>query len=79
MGVADAHEDEQQAATQAINSVKKLVVDLGLPSRIRDLGSLTKKDLAEIASLAIELPHRKTNPREVQSEADMLELLHLAW
>jgi len=79
MGVADAQEDEQQAATRAIDSVKQLIADLGLPSRISELGSLTKKDLDEIASLAMELPHRKTNPREVQSKADMLELLHLAW
>jgi len=79
MGVADAQEDEQQAATRAIDSVKQLIADLGLPSRISELGSLTKKDLDEIASLAMELPHRKTNPRDVQSKADMLELLHLAW
>jgi alcohol dehydrogenase class IV len=57
--------DEQQAAERAITAVEKLKADIGIPSRLRDLG-VQESQLAAFADLAFGVKRiLRVNPRPV--------------
>jgi alcohol dehydrogenase len=58
--------------------VRKLVSDLDLPSRLRDVG-VEQDDFPFIAKDALEDLIVATNPRPVGSIEDVVALLHTAW
>jgi len=62
----------------AADAIESLVASLGLPTRLRDAG-VKKADLQAVADKALHDPVARHNPRPVQTSADLLEILHLAW
>ena len=68
----------EQASELARESVKTLVADLGLPSRLRDVG-VEPEDFPAIAKDAMEDLVVASNPRPVGSVEDVIELLHSAY
>ena len=65
-------------ASSAAACVSALVDKLGLPKTLADVG-VAKEQLPEIASRAIKHPVVRRNPRPVQNEQQLLEILQLAW
>ncbi|MCB1671147.1 MAG: iron-containing alcohol dehydrogenase [Gammaproteobacteria bacterium] len=59
-------------------AVRSLVEALGLPANLQDAG-VSREDLPRIAELASRHPVVRNNPRTVNSAADVLEILELAW
>lgn len=59
-------------------ALKKFVVGLGLPVRLRDVG-IAHDDLPAIAGLWDGSGPIATNPRKVRGKEDLLEVLELAW
>jgi maleylacetate reductase len=55
-----------------------LVVGLGLPTRLQDVG-VKRDDFAAIAGKAMKDALTKNNPREVNSARDIEEILEMAW
>lgn len=64
--------------TNAADAVEELVKNLGLPTRLRDVG-IKENQLAAIAEEAAKHPVVLTNPRSITSAADVLEILSAAW
>lgn len=62
----------------AAGAVARLIADLGLPTRLRDLG-VEKAQFQQIAAGAMENLWVRTNPRPVRSPDDVIELLESAW
>ena len=58
--------------------VADLVVRLGLPTRLRDVG-IKREDLGAIAEHTLHDPPVRANPRPIKSAADIVEILELAW
>ena len=58
--------------------LRKFVTDLGLPTRIRDVG-IKKDELPKIAASWDGTGPIATNPRKVRGKEDLLELLEAAW
>ena len=58
--------------------LRKFVTDLGLPTRIRDVG-VKKEELPKIAASWDGTGPIATNPRKVRGKEDLLELLEAAW
>jgi len=79
IGVADSNQTDEENAINTVTAVKTLITQLGLPTRLSSLGTLSKKDLEQIADLTMDLPHLQTNPRPVVGKADLMELLEMAW
>jgi alcohol dehydrogenase class IV len=73
--VAEALGAQDQSASEAILG---LINDLGLPSRIRDVG-VDESLLPAIADNAIKNPWMLNNPRPVTSTDDAMEILRMAW
>jgi maleylacetate reductase len=73
--VAEALGAPDQSASEAILG---LINDLGLPSRIRDVG-VDESLLPAIADNAIKNPWMLNNPRPVTSTDDAMEILRMAW
>jgi alcohol dehydrogenase class IV len=67
-----------QAGQAARDSVKKLVTDLGLPSRLKEVG-VEPEDFPAIAKDALEDLVVASNPRPVESVEDVINLLHSAY
>jgi maleylacetate reductase len=67
-----------QAAAAGRDAVAQLVHDLGLPSRLRDVG-VGREDFAAIAHDAMQDLVVATNPRPVTSVEDVIELLEAAY
>ncbi|MDO8568295.1 MAG: iron-containing alcohol dehydrogenase [Dehalococcoidales bacterium] len=66
------------AADAAIDRVKKLIGQIGLPVRLRDVG-VPEDGIMLIAKASI-LDHQvKTNPRPVRSAEELLGILEAAW
>ncbi len=65
-------------AMSAGDAVAELVADLGLPSRLRDVG-IKEELLAAIADEAAKHPVVLSNPRPIASPADVLQILRAAW
>jgi maleylacetate reductase len=62
----------------AADAVAELVGDLALPSRLRDVG-IERKSLDAIAQEAATHPVVRTNPREISSPAQVIQILEKAW
>ena len=70
---------EADAATAAADEVATLVrEDMGLPWRLRDVG-VGHDDFAGIAKDALEDIIVASNPRQVTSTDEVIDLLHRAW
>ena len=74
-----AGRSEADAATAAADEVATLVrEDMGLPWRLRDVG-VGHDDFAGIAKDALEDIIVASNPRQVTSTDEVIDLLHRAW
>lgn len=62
----------------AARAVAELVADLGQPARLRDVG-VRREHFDAIARGAMQNMMVRSNPRPVNSEADVREILELAW
>lgn len=62
----------------ASDAVAALVRGLGLPTSLQALG-LQRDDLDEIARRALAYPPVKANPRPIRTEAEVRDVLELAW
>lgn len=60
------------------DAVTELVSELGLPSRLRDIG-VDQSALQRIADEAAHHPVVRSNPRPINSSADVMEILRAAW
>lgn len=60
------------------DAVAELIADLGLPSRLRDVG-INEKHLEAIAEEAAKNPVVQSNPRPIKSASDVMEILRAAW
>ena len=58
--------------------LRKLLHQLGLPSRLRDV-AVKQTQFAEIAKRAAQHRVVRSNPRSIQSADEVMEILHLAW
>jgi alcohol dehydrogenase class IV len=67
-----------RANMSAADAVAELIKDLGLPSRLRDVG-IQEPQLAAIAEEAAKHPVVLSNPRPVTGSGDVLEILRAAW
>ncbi|MEM7466009.1 MAG: iron-containing alcohol dehydrogenase [Pseudomonadota bacterium] len=68
----------ESASELGREAVKNLVLDLELPSRLRDVG-VTKEDFPALAKDALEDLIVASNPRPVQSVEDVIDVLHSAY
>lgn len=64
--------------TPAADATEELIESLGLPIRLRDAG-VERSELDAIARKALHDPVVRHNPRPIRTEADLLEILELAW
>lgn len=78
LGVDTAGLDAQAAAEAAADAVAKLVSDLALPSRLRDVG-VAEADFPALAADAMEDMIVASNPRPVTSVEDVIEVLRSAY
>ena len=79
MGVDIAGMSEAEAASAAADEVARLVKDdMGLPWRLRDVG-VGHDDFPGIAKDALEDIIVASNPRQVRSTDEVIDLLHKAW
>jgi alcohol dehydrogenase class IV len=78
LGVPIAGLTAGEAARAGREAVLRLVEDLGLPHRLRDVG-VTPDDFPAIAKDALEDLIVATNPRPVTSAQDVIDLLHAAY
>lgn len=63
----------------AADALRRFVAGLDLPTRLRDLQQVKKEDLPGIAASWDGTGPIATNPRKVNGEADLLEILERAW
>jgi maleylacetate reductase len=66
------------ARRPAADQVEALIGRLGLPTRIGQLG-IERSRLATIAEKGMAIPWVRTNPRKIDSVAQVLEILEAAW
>lgn len=78
LGVDVRNLSDEQAAISAADAVEQFTRELGLPTRLRDVG-VTPHDFAGIAADAMLDMIVATNPRPVRSEAEVVGLLEMAW
>jgi alcohol dehydrogenase len=70
--------DEAQAAESAITAVERLRADIGIPTRLRDLG-VSKSQLRPFAEKAFQIKRiLRVNPRPVTVE-DLERILEAAY
>jgi len=69
--------DPKDAAYKGIEAVRELIEDIGLPTRLRDIGA-QKEDFEEMAKRALKDPTITTNPRTVALE-DILQIFERAY
>jgi alcohol dehydrogenase class IV len=60
------------------DAVAELIADLGLPSRLRDVG-IKQEQLSAIAEEAVKNPVVQSNPRPITGASDVMEILRAAW
>jgi len=68
----------QQAAMAAIESVRRLVKELGCPSRLREAG-VKESDFPLLAEAVMGEAPMMENPRPIGSVTDVIEVLRKAW
>tara|TARA_B100001093_G_scaffold491791_1_gene532237 strand:- start:637 stop:1854 length:1218 start_codon:yes stop_codon:yes gene_type:complete len=78
LNVRDGEMDEDTAADKAADAIETLTKELGLPSRLRDVG-VTVEDFRDLADDAIQDLIVATNPRPVTSADVVIELLQSAY
>lgn len=66
------------ATRPAADQIETLIGQLGLPTRIGQLG-IDRQRLALIADKAMSVPWVRTNPRAIESAAQVMEILEAAW
>jgi alcohol dehydrogenase class IV len=66
-------------ADDAPAAVADLVLSLGLPSRLRDTGTVKDDDLVPLAHQTFEELRPGLNPRPVDSAEEILAILEDAW
>ena len=66
------------ADSSAGQAVRSLVMALGLPQTLQDVG-VSRDQLPQIAKLASQHPVVQRNPRTISGADDVLEILELAW
>jgi alcohol dehydrogenase class IV len=69
--------DPKDAALKSIQAIEELREDIGLPTRLRDVG-VRREDFQEMAEQALEDPSLEMNPRSVTIE-DALQVYELAF
>jgi alcohol dehydrogenase class IV len=67
-----------RAGAPLADIVAAIVVELGLPTRLRDAG-VSRTQLPAIAKAALANPRVKANIRAIDGEAAMLEILEAAF
>lgn len=72
-----AHLPELEAARVAVQAIAELCLDLGIPTRLRDVG-VTEDSLDEMAGQCVEANYNRWNPRQT-SRADFLALFREAY
>lgn len=65
------------AGEKAVEAIRKLCNEVGIPQKLRDIG-VEKEKLAEIARLCFKADYNRWNPRYTE-EKDFLALLEKAW
>jgi alcohol dehydrogenase class IV len=78
--------ERQKALSEAMGApgrpagdlVRELVAGLDQPTTLRDVG-ISRENLDEIARRALSYRPVQINPRKITSEADVREILELAW
>lgn len=78
LGLVDRKTDAEAAALQLIKTVEILIARLHLPSRLRDV-NVAQTALPIIAEHTVNNFVISTNPRPVQSSAELLKVLEAAW
>tara|TARA_B100000686_G_C16782334_1_gene972800 strand:- start:1850 stop:3073 length:1224 start_codon:yes stop_codon:yes gene_type:complete len=79
LGLDTRNKTTEESAILARDEIQKLIRDdLGLPWRLRDVG-VNEEDFAGIAKDAMEDLIVASNPRTVNSEQEVIELLRKAW
>jgi maleylacetate reductase len=63
---------------RAAEALRRFIAGLGLPTRLREVG-IAREELAEIAASWDGGAPISTNPRPVRSQAELAEILELAW
>ncbi len=66
------------ASKPAADQIEALIAALGLPTRIGQLG-IERARLATIAQKGMSIPWVRTNPRAIDSVAQLVEILEAAW
>jgi len=79
MGVQVGPASAREAAEKAVNGIRELIADLGLPSRLRDIGC-KKEEFQEYAKtiMAKYAHHVGNNPRSAD-EKDLVKIYESAW
>jgi maleylacetate reductase len=78
--------ERQKALSEAMGApnrsaselIRELIAGLDQPTTLRAVG-LKREDLPEVARRALSYHPVKVNPRPIRSEADVMEILDLAW
>jgi alcohol dehydrogenase class IV len=68
-----------EAAEAAVRAVRRLIGDLGIPGRLRDVGA-RKEEFPEFARVVVKRygHHLANNPRNL-TEEDILQIYESAW
>lgn len=78
MGVDTRGMTESEAGEAGRDAIRQLVIDLGQPYRLQDVG-VSKEDFAAIAADAMNDLVVSTNPRPVTSADEVVEVLEMAY
>jgi len=78
MGVTTDLSNPLAAVEAAAQRIAHLVGSMGLPQRLRDV-RVPETDLPRLARLAYENPTVRSNPRPIESPAQLEAFLHEAW
>jgi maleylacetate reductase len=78
--------ERQKALSEAMGApdrsaselIRELIAGLDQPTTLRAVG-IEREDLPEVARRALSYHPVKVNPRPIRSEADVMEILDLAW
>jgi alcohol dehydrogenase class IV len=68
----------EQAAGAAVEAVRRLIGELGCPTRLRDVG-VQQRDFPALAGAVLEEVPTMENPRPINGVVDVIELLERAW
>tara|TARA_B100000676_G_scaffold196119_1_gene192827 strand:- start:5483 stop:6697 length:1215 start_codon:yes stop_codon:yes gene_type:complete len=78
MGIETKGMTREESSSAGRKSIRNLISDLGLPSRLRDV-NVEPEDFPFLAKDALEDLVVATNPRPVGSVEDVIDLLQSAW